>query len=165
MTLLNVLAPEILTFEELRALWHFAAELRFVFLLEVLVQLILKSLVDRFAANLPKIYVLRFQNLQQFVFVGSHPVEGALQLLLGLRAALELLLLLNRRGSWIILLLGLLFLEREGLVGSARPSSNLGSGGKAGTWSTKMTAWALACKLMHRVAFKDAEEAEVVDAS
>ncbi len=76
MALLDMLSPEVFSFEELRAFRHFASELGLVFLLHKFGELFLKGFDHGLAAKLLQVYVFRFKYLQDLFFKRLDPVES-----------------------------------------------------------------------------------------
>ena len=82
MTFLDVLLPEVLSFEQLGAFGDFAAELGFIFLLDIFLQFFVESFINWLATDLLEVCVLGFKDLKDFFFIGANPIKGSLELLL-----------------------------------------------------------------------------------
>jgi hypothetical protein len=82
MPLINMLPPEMLLLEQLRALRDLATELVLVFLFDVLQKLLIHRFIHRSATKLADISSLRFKYLLDLLLKGLDPVECALKLLL-----------------------------------------------------------------------------------
>jgi hypothetical protein len=77
-TLFNVLPPEILRLEQLRALRHLASIPVVGLLLDILGKLLIESLIHRLTAKLAQVGIFRLQDLQKFLLESLNPVECAL---------------------------------------------------------------------------------------
>ena len=82
MSLLNVLAPEMLPLEELCALRYLAAPFRLVLLLDISSHLVFHGLLKWFAAELSDVDIVGLEQLEELLFICLNPVESALKLLL-----------------------------------------------------------------------------------
>jgi hypothetical protein len=83
MALLDVLAPEIFSLEELGAFRHFATVSRIFLLFYELRQLFLDRLIHGLSAQFGEVNILGLENLEQLILKGLDPIERTLQLLLG----------------------------------------------------------------------------------